>query len=248
MATATTSTFHPFQRLPLELRILIWELTVESRVVELRVAAKGPMRHLRSSTPVPAQLQTCREAREHPTTHHDTEGDPERERYVWFNYEIDILSIGKTEMGDLWPISHHIRRLRLERPLSDEFFCRFESKLLTRLRSLVEVQFVSLNGVRSGYLMAEYLEQWLAPEDVYFADPDDVDGTMINSIDLDAMINEQGVWRMLAGHGRMFFDAKLLKTPDYDGPYMVDCWRYAMLSPVSLGSRPARPRVSILGV
>lgn len=208
MTTTTTSTFHPFPRLPFELRVRIWELTVEPRVVELRVAL--PMHRIRSSTPVPAQLQTCREAREHFTTHHDAgllyeksfseiaarprdecTPDPGRERHVWFNFEIDILSIGETDMSDVRPIAHQILRLRLERPLFDEFFCRFESQLLSRFGRLVEVQFVCLNGVRSGYQMAEYLVQWLAPEKVYFADPDDVDGTMINSVDLDGMINRE---------------------------------------------------------
>ncbi|KAF6812960.1 hypothetical protein CMUS01_12947 [Colletotrichum musicola] len=205
----TTSTFHPFPRLLFELRARIWELTVEPRVVELRVAL--PMRHIRFSTPVPAQLQTCREAREHLTTHHDArllyeksfyeiavrprdEGtpDPERERYVWFNFEVDILSIGEMDMMVVRPIAHQILRLRLERPLFDEWFGRFEWELLSRFRRLVEVQFVCLNGdVRTGYQMAEDLVPWLAPENVYFADPDDVDGTMINSVDLDDMINRE---------------------------------------------------------
>ena len=64
------STFHPFPRLPYELRAMIWEATFEPRTlsVELRhelqggVEVKGGL-SLASSTPVPAVLQTCREAR-----------------------------------------------------------------------------------------------------------------------------------------------------------------------------------------
>ncbi|KAL2190593.1 hypothetical protein L209DRAFT_750727 [Thermothelomyces heterothallicus CBS 203.75] len=88
MTTATITTFYPLPRLPFEIRARIWELRVEPRIVEVvyyypspakmtdpDAWAKGsmkslpPVRHLRSSTPVPAQLQTCREAREHLRRH-----------------------------------------------------------------------------------------------------------------------------------------------------------------------------------
>jgi hypothetical protein len=54
-----TATFHPFPRLPFELRAYIWELTVEPRIVEVRVVVKKiegrpPVRYLRSPTPAPA--------------------------------------------------------------------------------------------------------------------------------------------------------------------------------------------------
>ncbi|KAK3955370.1 hypothetical protein QBC32DRAFT_379537 [Pseudoneurospora amorphoporcata] len=74
------TTFHPFPRLPPELRLRIWGLTVEPRTVDFRIA--NPERtmgfridtingtpnnvvQLRSSTPRPATLQACREARNH---------------------------------------------------------------------------------------------------------------------------------------------------------------------------------------
>ncbi|KAH8161628.1 hypothetical protein CIB48_g6619 [Xylaria polymorpha] len=68
--------FHPFPRLPAELRAQIWEMTVAPRIVEVRItyraSALSPdssstntatVPHLVSSTPVPAILQTCQEAR-----------------------------------------------------------------------------------------------------------------------------------------------------------------------------------------
>ncbi len=61
-------TFHPFPRLPYELRVHIWEMTVEPRVVEVRCDRPVPTRqqcYLTTSTPVPAVLQTCQEARDH---------------------------------------------------------------------------------------------------------------------------------------------------------------------------------------
>lgn len=238
MATTPTATFHPFPNLPTELRARIWELTVESRIVEVRVVYRQPdpanitriepslrvadwraklpppMRHLRSSTPPPAQLQTCHEARRHLTTHSDTstegryekafseiatrpydgfdavpDGDPERERYVWFNFDKDTMSIGDTDMHDFWAVARQVRRLRLERALSNEYFSRTESLLFARLfRNVSEVHLVCLEGIRSGYLVTEDTEFPCGPENVYFVDPEAMGGTIMNSVDLDAMV------------------------------------------------------------
>ena len=61
------ATFHPFPRLPYELRMQIWEMTVEPRVVntEFRYGREIRLPPLASSTPVPAVLQACQEARNH---------------------------------------------------------------------------------------------------------------------------------------------------------------------------------------
>ncbi|KAK6221141.1 hypothetical protein QIS74_04870 [Colletotrichum tabaci] len=155
MTTATTTaTFHPFPRLPAELRARIWELTVEPRIVEVRANndVEGPesvirwlprMRYLCSPTPAPAQLQTCREAREHLTTCPDSvyrfdkafselatipsEGGPRQERYVWFNFDNDMLSVGRTDLHEFKAVAYQIRRLRFRRFISDEYFSRTES-------------------------------------------------------------------------------------------------------------------------
>ncbi|KAK1593581.1 uncharacterized protein LY79DRAFT_669124 [Colletotrichum navitas] len=237
MATtaATTATFHPFPDLPAELRTRIWELTVEPRVVDVRVVwhqpnptnVEGsepglrttdwtvkrppPLRHLRSSTPTPAQLRTCREAREHLTTCPDTkyrydkafsditttpydgfdpvpEGDPERERYVWFNFDRDMLSVGDTDLSDFRAVARHIRRLRLRRALSDEYFSRTESLLIGRLfKNVAELHFICLDGIRSGYSVTEDMDLPCGPESVYFIDLEEIGGTMMNSVDLDTM-------------------------------------------------------------
>jgi len=58
------TTFHSFPRLPLELREQIWKDTVEPRTVDVRrVRDRWSQRQLLSSTPIPAILQSCREAR-----------------------------------------------------------------------------------------------------------------------------------------------------------------------------------------
>ncbi|KAK4246887.1 hypothetical protein C7999DRAFT_32662 [Corynascus novoguineensis] len=186
MATAATATFHPFSRLPFELCARIWELTVELRIVEVRVIYYDPspvkvtdrnawtpewskkrlppMRHLRSFTPAPAQLQTCRESREdrrkQPCSGYQKafseimtmpyDGfDPvpekypqdQRDRYVWLSFDVDIVSIGETD----------------------------------------------LHGIRSGFSVAEDIYFPCGPENVYFADPEEWGGKIMSSVDLDAM-------------------------------------------------------------
>ena len=59
------ASFHPFPRLPSELRAQIWEATAEPRTVDVRyrLSADEPPMGLTSSTAVPAILHSCREAR-----------------------------------------------------------------------------------------------------------------------------------------------------------------------------------------
>jgi hypothetical protein len=59
------STFHPFPRLPLELREQIWKDTIEPRTVDVRRIRVWSQQYgqLFSSTPIPGTLQSCREAR-----------------------------------------------------------------------------------------------------------------------------------------------------------------------------------------
>ncbi|KFA52357.1 hypothetical protein S40293_09693 [Stachybotrys chartarum IBT 40293] len=146
MITTTTATFHPFPALPFDFRARTWELTVESRIVETvdwTAHRLPPMRHLSSSTAAPAQLQTCREAREHLTTHLDDEyryekaffeitttpydgfdpvpkDDLQQERYVWLNFDNDMVAIGDTDLSNFRAVAHQVCRLRLERALSNE--------------------------------------------------------------------------------------------------------------------------------
>ncbi|KFA79511.1 hypothetical protein S40288_11667 [Stachybotrys chartarum IBT 40288] len=149
MITTTTATFHPFPALPFDFRARTWELTVESRIVEVRVVYHQPnavgvgvpelgmqtvdwtahrlplMRHLRSSTAAPAQLQTCQGLFEITTTPYDgfdpvPKDDLQQERYVWLNFDNDMVAIGDTDLSNFRAVAHQVCRLRLERALSNE--------------------------------------------------------------------------------------------------------------------------------
>ncbi|KAK1974287.1 hypothetical protein LZ30DRAFT_560820, partial [Colletotrichum cereale] len=211
MDTATTATFHLFLHLPDNLRARIWELTVKPRIVEVRVLYNlpgqtlkwPPTRHLRSPTPAPAQLQTCREARKRLTTSPDSTyrfdkafSKPssllQSERYVWYNFDIDMLSIGQTDLHEFESVALDIGRLRLQRVIGDEYFSRKESLAINRLfRNLTEVHLICSEGIRVAYLMTEDTNFPCGPENVYFVDLEEAGGTIMNSIDLDAMVRRE---------------------------------------------------------
>ncbi|OAQ94960.1 hypothetical protein VFPFJ_01069 [Purpureocillium lilacinum] len=118
------ATFERFPLLPLELRQRVWELTVEPRLVEVRFKldhdenpdGKPKALHVTSSTPVPATLHTCREARTHGLSMYQRAFTIGAEpRYVWVNYEMDTISVGDTSLSLIDAEKLLIRRLRTER-------------------------------------------------------------------------------------------------------------------------------------
>lgn len=109
-----------FNQLPFEIRAMIWKSTVEPRTVEVRVLPReeGKVKHLVSLTPVPAPLQTCREARNlglYKQAFAEVEAsasDGKEERYVWLNLELDVVSIGPTHLSWFRAVAPSIRRLQ----------------------------------------------------------------------------------------------------------------------------------------
>ena len=165
------SNFHFFPRLPTELRLRIWELTVEPRTVEVRSCwidktcndlnnLYPPERYrtipwrIYSPTPIPATLQTCREARNHSLYqqigsdigHVDDSGP----HYVWLNLDIDILSIGPTRFSCFHTVASRVTRLRFERSHRDDDFWDFEYKQLQLFSNVKEVQVHCMTGLRRG--------------------------------------------------------------------------------------------------
>ncbi|KAF2445206.1 hypothetical protein P171DRAFT_431948 [Karstenula rhodostoma CBS 690.94] len=139
------STFSLFSRLPTELRLRIWELTVEPRTVDVSMSDSYLSSKFDNSlpvtnTPVPAPLQTCRESRRELQKHYRRgfvelrNRDDVGLRYVWVNFEIDIIYIGDgNHLGNYKAVAPQIQRLRFEAEISDEFFYRFSMKDLRRL-------------------------------------------------------------------------------------------------------------------
>jgi hypothetical protein len=176
------SIFHLFPLLPFEFRAQIWESTVEPCTVEVRITRVGLIRtrHLRSSTPIPAPLQSCQEARNQKLyhkvfseleTHHDAET-----RYVWLNLDIDIVDIGTRYCSNYAKVGASIRRLKMARANQSEHFYGFESpKMETWFPYLREMHVVCMDGFLTwAGFVKEGHDQWpCAAEDLYFIDARD---------------------------------------------------------------------------
>ncbi|KAF1948076.1 hypothetical protein EJ02DRAFT_440223 [Clathrospora elynae] len=166
------TTFHPFPRLATELRAQIWEMTVDPHTVEWETVP-----HLFSSTPVPATLQACREARNQGlyqkefsevANQHSTEP-----RYVWLNLEIDMVSIGTSDFYHFEPVASTIKRLKFERENGDESFYHFQSNKIKNFVNAKEIHVVCADGfwMWSGAMHEHY---WpCGHENLFFIDPDD---------------------------------------------------------------------------
>lgn len=193
------SIFHPFPRLPTELRACIWALADEPRVVDVRVVPDNllEVQRLVSPTPVPAILQTCQEARnlglykqsfsEVTATKANTAAGAES-RYVWLNLDIDMVSIGKTSFRAFAPVALSIQRLRFERENSDEFFYHFEVRELWDWVNTEEIHVVCEDGMEAWH-GASLEHSWpCALENLWFFDPDD--GRMMRSFEMEQMLDE----------------------------------------------------------
>lgn len=93
------STFQPFPRLPLELRIRIWTFAfVDDRVLKIRRSI--PDRGFWSPTPVPAVTRACQESREY-CSYQKSFVIPGLPRYIWANFSRDIVQLLGSLMSDL---------------------------------------------------------------------------------------------------------------------------------------------------
>ncbi|KAH7113109.1 hypothetical protein B0J13DRAFT_681806 [Dactylonectria estremocensis] len=181
------ATFHPFARLPLELRIRIWKMTVEPRAVEVRFKTEfrtgGTVFHVMSSTPMPGILQACHEAR-NLDLYRRAFAYGDKPRYVWVNFKMDMISIGDTDLREIVDEQRDIRRLRFERQ-DDEWLFHFESKELKEYTNLEELHVVCLAGFFD-WLEAWECVEWSCPEEnVRFIDKES--GQMIDGYELDKM-------------------------------------------------------------
>jgi hypothetical protein len=110
------ATFHPFQRLPLELRIEIWELAfIKDRVLKIRI--RYPSKTFWSPTLIPAVTRACQESRKRCSYQKAfiVDGSP---RYIWANFTNDIIQMLGSTMCGLVEYRHvemnAIQRLRIE--------------------------------------------------------------------------------------------------------------------------------------
>lgn len=150
--------FHPFPRLPTELRIRIWEMTIQPRIVEICCIHSGYLPRLVktfSLTAPPATLHACQESRNHLGTRYQQipldrhlSGAPNEsgQQYVWLNREMDTFDIGTSLLRCFRSAAPLIETLQLKRDNTDEGWSRWESEELRHFLNLKAVYMVCMGG------------------------------------------------------------------------------------------------------
>lgn len=150
---------------------------------------------MRSPTPVPATMQTCREARNlgvYKKAFSELESLPEggESRYVWLNLENDMINFGNQPLpGNLRPVAASIQRLKLKYNAYEWMVEDVCIVSLDAFENLREVHIVCWDGF---YLWAVNgcwsKTHWpCGKENVLFSEPGDA--RMITGIEL-----EEGTW------------------------------------------------------
>jgi hypothetical protein len=137
------ATFHPFPRLPLELRMQVWvSAFVEDRILEVRRVSLR--RDHWSPSPVPAVTRVCQESRQHCSYQKAFIVDGSS-RYIWTKFDSDIIQMLGSVMHDLMDYNcvgmNEIRRLRIKLGVErdsyeSEFFCHIYNYRIRELPKL----------------------------------------------------------------------------------------------------------------
>ncbi len=125
------TTFHPFLRLPLELRIQIWSLAVSPRrldigphQMEMSPENMSDFRWGRakytSRIPPPGVMHACRESRQYARYRKAFFSPPDR--YLWVNFQQDMICLAHYDVTVLAPHYADIERLRYTVPDHDEIY------------------------------------------------------------------------------------------------------------------------------
>lgn len=165
-------------------------MTVEPRDVEVRFKdefrVEGSVHYWMSSSPGPGILRACHEAR-NLGLYQRAFSFGNKPRYTWVNFEMDMISLGDTDIRDIVDERLDIRRLRFERE-SNEWFFYYESKGLKDFANLIEIHVICLDGFFAWLDSWEHVE-WQCPrENVRFIEKES--RKMIDGYELDKMWDE----------------------------------------------------------
>ncbi|KAI1358327.1 hypothetical protein F5Y08DRAFT_345838 [Xylaria arbuscula] len=121
-------TFHPFPRLPIELRIQIWSLAANRRRLDIgpaqmelnavtmaEISVDPP--DYTSCVPPPAVMHACRESRQYAPYQKAFFSPPDK--YLWVNFQEDMICLAHCEVDVLAPHYADIERLRYTVPDHD---------------------------------------------------------------------------------------------------------------------------------
>lgn len=154
MATA----FHSFPCLPFEIRSQIWALAAYPRLVHIRTKPKPGRfeghhwadsgRYFASMIPQAELMHVCRESRQlapYQKAFFTTLPGESEARYIWFNFDEDMICLQHEILYALGPHAADIQRLRFMVPTGKEFedwaegFSRFTNKRFEQFTALREV-------------------------------------------------------------------------------------------------------------
>jgi hypothetical protein len=123
--TGKQQTFHQFVRLPAELRIQIWQMSAHPRNVHLSLkGSHQSTMHVTTSTPPPPVVHTCHESRTH-SAYNQTFATSIDQRYIWINFECDLISIPDDDLLALQVYRAKIERLSFvveDESIYDDFY------------------------------------------------------------------------------------------------------------------------------
>ncbi|KAK1240038.1 hypothetical protein MKX08_007480 [Trichoderma sp. CBMAI-0020] len=169
------TTFHSFPRLPFEIRSQIWALAAHPRLVHIRTTPKpgrfeghrwaGADRYFASMIPQAELMHVCQESRQlapYQKAFFTTLPGESEARYIWFNFDEDMICLQHKNLFALDPHAADIQRLRFMVPTGKEFedwaemFNRFTNNHFKQFTALREVHLaISSNmlhwGTTSGW-------------------------------------------------------------------------------------------------
>lgn len=152
--------FPLFQNLPFELRLKIWNQTIQSRVILCRK---------RSRPRVPALLQVCKESREEGLRHYQLHfWEPNNKLAIYFNVELDTLFGTSTSLHDTDyaleslsknPAISQIQHLAISRSFWERMFAHpIYDDLYHRIRENRDLKTITIVWHRASVLTTDELE------------------------------------------------------------------------------------------
>ena len=151
MTEPTSPSFHPFPRLPLELRQQIWELSIAPREIVIVGNVTTFFRHGRQASPPPPLLLASGESRSYCQLLYtkvyllDDSGNPrEPVKYSWINFDLDDVYMRDSDFMHFSAIAL-VRRLTLVSPDGDYFFYHVQH-ILWNAKALEALTIIDVEG------------------------------------------------------------------------------------------------------
>ncbi|KAK8000935.1 hypothetical protein PG991_013157 [Apiospora marii] len=178
--------FHPFPRLPLELRQRIWAMAIEPRLVV--VAHEDYIG--RKRTPPPPLLGACSEARSFLLQHYYTKAfmSSDSAQYHYVDFEVDTIHLDQFELGKYPREQHWIQQLSIMGWNSELIFYKHGLHLedMTVLKNVTIHDCESLNGDNEwwgawdNFMEVNYFRDDPVPYSIRILGPRNVDVPEIN--------------------------------------------------------------------